>query len=223
MKVFILTIFILFTSIGANAQARDQSFDGEKTEGFNSYDSLVYSIVRMINGPKETKQLLRKLPAGSFHISYLPVIYPLLPDRSYRISSGFGNRIHPVTRKKSFHAGVDIVAEKGTSVFATASGVVVRTEVDKYIGLVVEIDHLNGFTTLYGHLSGVKVLKGDKVVAGQNIGKVGSSGRATGDHLHYTIKKDGRPLDPSYFLDMLTEVQKEKNQSRVSSLESMLK
>ncbi|MCR4662844.1 MAG: M23 family metallopeptidase [Endomicrobiaceae bacterium] len=118
-----------------------------------------------------------------------------------RLSSTFGTRKHPVTGKISKHGGIDIAVKTGTLVGAAADGIVTvaSTNVGHY-GTAVFIDHQNGYITHYGHLSKILVRVGQKVKAGQIIAKSGSTGRSTGPHLHFTVKKNGVSLDPLKFL-----------------------
>lgn len=118
-----------------------------------------------------------------------------------RLSSTFGTRKHPVTGKVSKHGGIDIAVKTGTLVGAAADGIVTvaSTNVGHY-GTAVFIDHQNGYITHYGHLSKILVRVGQKVKAGQIIAKSGSTGRSTGPHLHFTVKKNGVSLDPLKFL-----------------------
>ena len=118
-----------------------------------------------------------------------------------RLSSTFGTRKHPVTGKVSKHGGIDIAVKTGTLVGAAADGIVTvaSTNVGHY-GTAVFIDHQNGYITHYGHLSKILVRVGQKVRAGQIIAKSGSTGRSTGPHLHFTVKKNGVSLDPLKFL-----------------------
>ena len=118
-----------------------------------------------------------------------------------RLSSFFGTRRHPVTGKVSKHGGLDIAVKMGTPVAAAASGVVIvaSTDVGHY-GTAVFIDHKNGYITHYGHLSKILVKVGQKVRQGQIIAKSGSTGRSTGPHLHFTVKKNGVNMDPLKFL-----------------------
>jgi len=118
-----------------------------------------------------------------------------------RLSSTFGTRRHPVTGKVSKHGGIDIAVKTGTLVGAAADGIVTvaSTNVGHY-GTAVFIDHQNGYITHYGHLSKILVRVGQKVRAGQIIARSGSTGRSTGPHLHFTVKKNGVSLDPLKFL-----------------------
>lgn len=118
-----------------------------------------------------------------------------------RLTSVFGKRKHPVTGKVSTHGGIDIAAPSGTWVGAAADGVVILASTDAgHYGTAVFIDHKNGYITHYGHLSSYNVRVGQKVRAGQLIAKSGATGRVTGPHLHFTVKKGNASLDPLKFL-----------------------
>jgi murein DD-endopeptidase MepM/ murein hydrolase activator NlpD len=112
------------------------------------------------------------------------------------MTSRFGYRVHPLFGRRHFHAGVDFAAPTGTSVQAAYSGTVLITGWYGGYGRVVVIDHGGGMSTLYGHLSSVLVATGQTVSAGQVIGRVGSTGYSTGPHLHYEVRRDGRPVSP---------------------------
>ena len=122
------------------------------------------------------------------------------PADSYSLSSAFGNRIDPFTRKPAFHEGMDFAGPLNTPIKAPAPGVVTRVGYWGSYGLMVEIDHGFGITTRYGHLSKAPLKKGQKVAFRQDIGTVGRSGRTTGPHLHYEVLFDGEPMDPANFL-----------------------
>lgn len=118
-----------------------------------------------------------------------------------RLSSTFGKRKHPVTGQKSFHGGIDIAVKDGTWVGAAADGVVtVAGDGIGHYGKAVFIKHENGYETHYGHLSKIYVRVGQKVKARKLIARSGSTGRVTGPHLHFTIKRNGQPKDPLKFI-----------------------
>jgi len=117
-----------------------------------------------------------------------------------QITSGYGWRTHPVLKVRHFHAGVDISAPRGTPVKAAAAGKVVRAGPLGAFGLAVVIDHGNGYSTWYGHLSKLLVRTGEMVAAGQQIGLVGSTGRTTGPHLDFRIKIGEYAVNPLEFL-----------------------
>jgi murein DD-endopeptidase MepM/ murein hydrolase activator NlpD len=117
-------------------------------------------------------------------------------------SSNFGYRVDPFTGKQAFHTGVDLIAPTGTSVVAAAGGVVSQVATSSDYGNFIDVDHDNGLTTRYGHLSRTLVRVGDVVMKGQSIALVGATGRATGPHLHFEVREKGIPLNPNKFLSM---------------------
>ncbi|HUN91235.1 MAG TPA: M23 family metallopeptidase [Burkholderiaceae bacterium] len=116
------------------------------------------------------------------------------------IGSGFGMRIDPFTGKMAMHSGIDFAAPTGTPIYAAAGGVVSASEVHPEYGNMVEIDHGNGLSTLYGHASRLVVKAGDIVRRGQKIAEVGTTGRSTGPHVHFEVHVNGVPQNPSRFL-----------------------
>ncbi len=140
-------------------------------------------------------------------MAYVPVREPLIGQAA--VSSPFGYRIDPFLGKPELHPGVDLVEPFGSEIRATAAGRVTHAGWMGGYGEMVEIDHGNGLATRYGHMSDVLVAEGDFVKAGQPIGRIGSTGRSTGPHLHYEVRVDGEPVDPERFLgagDKLTDL-----------------
>ena len=122
------------------------------------------------------------------------------PHRGH-LSSGFGYRSDPFTRQRRFHNGVDFVGTIGDSIRAAMPGVVVHTESQSgNYGNFVIIRHQNGFQTLYAHLSSHNVSRGQYVSQGERIGRLGSSGRSTGPHLHFSVIRHGEFVNPIYYL-----------------------
>lgn len=121
---------------------------------------------------------------------------------NYRISSNFGTRVHPITGKRHTHTGMDFAAPQGTDIFAAEDGVVLVAQSWSSYGNCVIIDHGNGLWTLYGHIrnGGIKVEKGETVKKGQKIAEVGSTGNSTGPHLHFEVRKNQTPVNPSSYL-----------------------
>jgi murein DD-endopeptidase MepM/ murein hydrolase activator NlpD len=115
-------------------------------------------------------------------------------------TSGFGMRLDPFLHLPAMHTGLDFRGEIGDPVRATASGTVTHAGWSGGYGRMVEIDHGNGFATRYGHLSGIDVEVGQPVRLGQTVGRVGSTGRSTGPHLHYETRVEGEAVDPLRFL-----------------------
>jgi len=147
--------------------------------------------INALDASLETLELVRKaaksLPHGS-------------PAPGQRISSRFGSRRDPFTGKRAVHGGLDFKARTGSKVIATASGKVTKAGRLGGYGKLVEIDHGGGITTRYAHLSRIKVRVGQWVKRGARIGNVGSTGRSTGPHLHYEVRRRGRVLDPIHYV-----------------------
>jgi murein DD-endopeptidase MepM/ murein hydrolase activator NlpD len=125
-----------------------------------------------------------------------------MPVNAGYYSSNYGYRLDPITGRSTFHTGVDIIAAPGTDVMAAAGGVVATSAQVAEYGNIVEVDHDNGLTSRYAHLSKSLVRVGDVVMKGQVIAKVGSSGRTTGPHLHFEVREKGIPLNPNKFLSL---------------------
>ena len=119
-----------------------------------------------------------------------------------RISSGYGNRTHPITRRPEFHTGVDIPAPSGTNIVAAESGFVIASGWRGGFGNTVIIDHGNGITTLYGHNSRNLVSEGQWVNRGDVIARVGTTGVSTGPHVHFEVRRDGSHISPNPFLGL---------------------
>ncbi|MBO5742904.1 MAG: M23 family metallopeptidase [Clostridia bacterium] len=113
-----------------------------------------------------------------------------------RISSEFGERVHPLNNTATFHNGIDIAAEGGTQIRAAFDGTVITSEYNEFSGNYIVIDHSNGYTSSYAHLRECVSKKGDIVKKGQLIGYMGATGNATGPHLHFEIRLNGTPLNP---------------------------
>jgi murein DD-endopeptidase MepM/ murein hydrolase activator NlpD len=118
------------------------------------------------------------------------------------ITSRMGNRQDPMTGGEDFHPGLDIAGEKGQPIYATAAGLVTHAEYQGGYGNLVVVDHGFGLETKYGHLSSFTVKPGQTVKRGEELGRLGATGRATGYHLHYEVRANGRLLNP---LQLLTQ------------------
>jgi len=128
----------------------------------------------------------------------LPVGRPL----EGKLNSKFGYRKDPFKSKTGFHPGIDIDADYGETIVSTAEGTVSKAGWHHSYGRTVILDHKDGYETLYGHMSKVSVKEGQKVTAGEVIGKAGSTGRSSGTHLHYEIVKNGKRVDPTHYLTL---------------------
>jgi len=141
---------------------------------------------------------LGQLASLQHSIAKLPTAEPL---PGYRVTSGYGPRVDPFNRRMAFHSGLDMAAAYNTPVYATAAGVVSYAARKGPYGRLVEIDHGNGIKTRFGHLNSIKVKTGQKVDFRDVVGKVGSSGRSSGPHLHYEIWFDGKTRNPIKFIE----------------------
>lgn len=142
---------------------------------------------------KEHDQLLFKADKYLETIRYTPLGRPV----TGQISSGFGTRLDPMNGEGAHHTGIDFRGKRGEKVFATGAGVVIQANRNGNYGNFVMIDHGNGYTSSFAHLERFMVKKGDRVERGQVIGKIGSSGRTTGAHLHYEVCLKKTPINPA--------------------------
>ena len=123
------------------------------------------------------------------------------PLASYtRVSDDYGNRIHPTLGIQQFHNGVDFASPKGTAIYAAYDGVVVAATYSATMGNYVMIDHGDSLYTIYMHASALYVKKDDIVTRGETIAAVGSTGRSTGNHLHFSVRRDGAYVSPWEYL-----------------------
>lgn len=134
---------------------------------------------------------------SSANKKFLPTLAPIVDGW---FSSNFGWRIDPFSGQKAFHEGIDFPANVGTPIVAAASGKVIFADVHPQYGKMIEIDHGNGLVSRYAHASKLLVKEGDLVVRGQEIARVGATGRATGPHLHFEVRLNGAPQNPARFL-----------------------
>lgn len=188
--------------LGKTDQKTDFSYDPALKQRINSLESKLAYILHEI-GPEEqyVTPTLAELGAGELPPDYMPSIYPTFG----RISDGWGLRVHPITNEIEFHFGIDIANQPGTPIYATASGIVVKTDFDLGYGKRILIDHGNGYQTLYGHLYSYLVRVGDEVGKGQIIGLMGNSGTSTGPHLHYEVRNAEGKVNPTAYLNRIDE------------------
>lgn len=146
---------------------------------------------------KNVPLTLKKAKQTQYSLSGTPSEWPTL---SKRLTSNFGYRTDPFSGRASFHAGIDIGAKQGDLVYAAAAGEVLTAAQDHSHGKYIVIQHPGGLQSWYLHLSKISVSEGDFIKKGQTIGKVGSTGRSTGPHLHFEIVKNGKTIDPLPYL-----------------------
>lgn len=140
-------------------------------------------------------------------LASIPAIQPVANKNLKQTASGYGTRIDPIYKTVKFHAGMDFSANVGTPVYATGNGTVQKAGWEGQYGNCIIINHGFGYVTRYAHLSKIHVRAGQKVVRGETIGAVGSTGKSTGPHLHYEVHLKGKIQNPVnfYFMDLNAE------------------
>lgn len=173
------------------ASLQSQAVDYEKE--IEKYDYQLSQLVKEYN--RINQELAKVYWTGGI------LAWPL-PTQYTTISSPFGPRIHPISKKSSFHSGIDLPAPEGTPIYAAESGKVILAEYYGGYGNTVIIDHGAGMSTLYGHIrpGGIKVTVGQVVERGQKIAEVGTTGLSTGNHLHFSVLKAGDYVNPMQYL-----------------------
>lgn len=131
----------------------------------------------------------------------IPVSYFSSPLSHLRLTSGFGDRVHPIRKVNRHHDGVDLAAPSGTPIYAVFGGRVAYADTFGGYGKLVVLIHPNGVTSHYAHCQSLNVEVGDVVKRGDLVGKVGHSGAVTGPHLHFEVRIDGKPIDPTSYLE----------------------
>lgn len=191
----------------ARAQAMERQQEIAKVESMkgNQLISSIYASINNISArihaqKKSYQELTGLLNNKEKLLAATPAIQPVSNKDLSRIASGYGYRIDPIYKTVKFHAGLDFTAPQGTPIYATADGVIkVSGLSDGGYGNHVVINHGYGYETLYGHMLRTKARRGQRVKRGEVIGYVGSTGKSTGPHCHYEIRKNGQKLDPVYF------------------------
>lgn len=201
----------------------DPVVDGLRSASYrrtNRYEELrdLASAELVINTTQQMDQLARQIyiQSKSFDevvelckkhdemLACIPAIQPVANKNLKQTASGYGTRIDPIYKTVKFHAGMDFSANVGTPVYATGNGKVVKAGWEGLYGNCINIDHGFGYVTKYAHLNKIKVKTGQKVVRGEVIGEVGSTGKSTGPHLHYEVHVKGQVVNPVnyYFMDL---------------------
>ncbi len=188
----------------------DALSDGEKIK------ELHQKIDNMSSQYEVQKQSYNKLikmaQNKSKMLASIPAIQPIPNKNLRRVASGFGYRVDPIYKTRKMHKGMDFTAPTGTKIYATGDAVVQKVQNKRWgYGKHVVLNHGYGYSTLYGHMSRINVRVGQKVKRGQLIGLVGSTGKSTGPHLHYEVRKNGNAVNPvGYFYNDLTSEQYEE-------------
>ena len=190
--------FIALLYLPASGQPGDSQNRKPEIEKFTEQ---VYSAT-------EFQQIADSLQMNISELCDYPVIFPI--RKPERISSGFGMRKHPIYRVWKFHTGIDISNTKGTPIYATGNGIIVRKGYCSGYGNYIEIEHAGGFRSFYAHLNKTTVSVGDVVDIATQIGCVGNTGISTGSHLHYEVRKGNCYLNPTGWCYLLFEILKNK-------------
>ena len=144
------------------------------------------------------------------------------PVKTAEFMSAYGHRNDPFDRRVRMHEGIDLAAPIGTPIYATADGTVLRAGWNSGgYGNLVEVDHGRGIITRYGHLSAILVRPGDRITRGQQVGRMGSTGRSTGSHLHYEVRIDGRAVNPIPFMKTTDYVLAMQRRANSASMEAI--
>ena len=201
-----------------NEDVRKAGFGGvdkyKKLEKFNSTDLLIdisrktdQMIKKLSIQSKSFDDLIKLAKDHNNKIQCIPAIEPVSKKDYSRISSGFGYRIDPHYKIRKMHTGTDFAAPRGTPVYATGNGKIIKAESRSRSGYGknIVIDHGYGYKTQYAHLSKLAVNLGQKVKRGELIGYVGSTGKSTSPHLHYEVRINDKKVNPiDYFYNDLT-------------------
>jgi len=164
------------------------SSSSEWSIGDQDFVTRIFQARARIAEMKYYEQIVSSLPFGE------PVSVP------FRYTSSYGIRVDPFTKRPSAHMGIDLAAYRDAPIVTAGPGTVSFSGARGGYGLLVEVDHGHGFKSRYGHLRSITVSKGDTVKQGDLVGRMGSTGRSTGDHLHYEVWYNGKPYDPNKFL-----------------------
>ncbi|MBI9033814.1 MAG: peptidoglycan DD-metalloendopeptidase family protein [Bacteroidales bacterium] len=169
--------------------------------------TVIVSLISVLNinsNPAQAMIITPPVVSAMDMIEEIPEQFsPISKTEMNKISAAYGKMKDPISKKMKMHNGVDISAPKGTSVHAYCSGTTRKVSADKNRGKYIIIDHADGYSSLYSHLSKILVTEGEIVEGNKTIGKVGSTGRSTGPHLHFEIMKDGENIDPATLIESL--------------------
>lgn len=207
---------------GAN-KYKDLMDQGLETEELiiDNFDRLERLKKQMYIQTKSYDEIIKMAKNKEERLAAIPAIQPVSNKDLKRLSSGFGYRIDPIHKVRRPHNGVDFSLPKGTPVYATGDGVVkfTRTSISGY-GKQIEVDHGFGYVTKYAHLDMFNVKRGQKVKRGELIGYSGNTGKSTAPHLHYEVKKDGRPINPVHFFSEDLSPEEYEEILRLASIEN---
>ena len=198
------TLSDLFVGSDANLDSILKQTKRDYTGRGGPDDDEVLSETQDPGVPDQEEERLAALTGDLERMSLMRIAIDRLPfgipAKGARQTSGFGPRRDPLRRSYRMHSGMDFAGPRGTPIFSTGEGVVTFSGRQSGYGIVVKIRHAFGFETVYAHLNKSRVKVGQRVERGERIADMGSTGRSTGTHLHYEIRIDGKPVNPSKFI-----------------------
>jgi murein DD-endopeptidase MepM/ murein hydrolase activator NlpD len=179
----------------------------EQLEGYSNSELLINTAKKLDNlasqmyvQSKSFDDVYEMARNKELMLASIPAIQPVNNADLKRLSSFYGYRIDPIYKINKFHAGVDFSAPRGTPIYASGSGKIVKTSKgSRGYGNTVLIDHGFGYQTFYAHIQNIKVKAGEEIKRGQIIGTVGNTGKSTAPHLHYEVRKNGHTVNPIYY------------------------
>lgn len=179
----------------------------ENETEFIPFDEPTLSAMVEATGGKDIQiSSLQEIPSNVSVNTYTLSEKMVNPVNNGKITSVFGSRIHPISNELTFHAGIDIAADKGTPIYAGFDGKVVVAEYDEWNGNYIKLAHENSVMTVYCHCERLNVKEGDIIRAGEVIGYVGSTGSSTGPHLHFELRIDNVSYNPQTALNEAVNV-----------------
>ena len=184
--------------VGGRAESPDPGFDPDSPfyRASRLRSEMETSSRRSSLSLRSMEDIERQIREVDDRWRFVPSITPVTGV----ITSPYGPRTDPFTGLYTMHHGIDIAAAPGTPVKSPADGVVIKTGVEARYGLYIDVDHGNGYKTRFGHLSSILVKTGTELKRGDIIGRVGMTGKSTGNHLHYEVQKDRRRVNPMKYI-----------------------
>ncbi|MBM7614848.1 M23 family metallopeptidase [Alkaliphilus hydrothermalis] len=179
------------TFLISRSDARNSNSEETLDEDLSSLNNLI---------EQQTNSMEKLVVDVEKQLKYIDSL-PNLRPATGRLSSPYGYRISPISRRREFHSGIDIANTTNTDIVAAGSGIVTFSGYNGGYGKIVMISHGYGYTTVYAHNNKVLVKVGDRVKKGDLIAQMGSTGRSTGPHLHFEIRKDGKHINPKTVLE----------------------
>ncbi len=175
-------------------------------EGFNNSQMIADATKKMdilskqlVIQSKSLDEIVELAKNKEKMFASIPAIMPIEKDNLTRMASGYGMRMHPILKIRKMHEGMDFSAKKGTPIYASGDGTVIKAMKSSTYGNVVYIDHGYGYETRYAHMNVIKTSRGKKIKRGDLIGYVGNTGRSVAPHLHYEVIYKGRHVNPIDF------------------------